>query len=136
MALASGAGGPLVACIEVSLRPLDGRVAAGSCRMGIDPETRIWTPDDITWTPSEKTGAREKLASTQLHQAMEGHDFVRTVTAEASRQASAKHEEKPGSFYPEKPKTSPAWGMSIDLTACIGCIWRRRRTSRSAAHPR
>ncbi|MEO1987154.1 MAG: TAT-variant-translocated molybdopterin oxidoreductase [Martelella sp.] len=69
----------------------------------------------------EKTGAREKLASTQLHQAMEGHDFVRTVTAEASRQAAAKHEEKPGSFYPEKSKTSPAWGMSIDLDACIGC---------------
>ena len=50
----------LVVPTTPSLRPLDGRVAAGSCRMGIDPETRIWTPDDITWTPSEKTGARDE----------------------------------------------------------------------------
>jgi len=27
--------------------------------MGVDPETRIWTPDDVLWTPAEKGGARE-----------------------------------------------------------------------------
>ena len=27
-------------------------------RMGIDPETRLWTPDDILWTPPEKSGER------------------------------------------------------------------------------
>ena len=27
--------------------------------MAVDPETQIWTPDDILWTPAEKGGARE-----------------------------------------------------------------------------
>ena len=27
--------------------------------MGVDPVTKIWTPDDILWTPAEKGGGRE-----------------------------------------------------------------------------
>ena len=30
--------------------------ASAHVRMGVDPETKLWTPDDILWTPSERSG--------------------------------------------------------------------------------
>ena len=36
-----------------------GRLAAAPIRMGIDGETRLWTPDDVLWTPPEKMGKRD-----------------------------------------------------------------------------
>jgi molybdopterin-containing oxidoreductase family iron-sulfur binding subunit len=49
---------------------------------------------------------------------MDGFDFVRTVASADT--TIAKYEHQP-SFYPEKPRERPAWGMSIDLDLCIGC---------------
>jgi molybdopterin-containing oxidoreductase family iron-sulfur binding subunit len=67
-----------------------------------------------------KAGGRRPLASTQQHQALQGYDFVRTVTP---RQARGPKPAKPKeiSFYPDKPYDSPSWGMSIDTDLCIGC---------------
>jgi len=52
-ALAPGGFGLAVLSIQ---RP---RSRGRAPTMGVDPETRIWTPDDVLWTPAEKGGARE-----------------------------------------------------------------------------
>jgi molybdopterin-containing oxidoreductase family iron-sulfur binding subunit len=64
------------------------------------------------------TGEHYRLACTQTHSAMEGHDFVRFVET-----AGDALPEKPprDSFYPPQQRKSPAWGMAIDLDLCIGC---------------
>jgi molybdopterin-containing oxidoreductase family iron-sulfur binding subunit len=66
----------------------------------------------------EPTGETLLVASTQLHQAMDGFDFVRTVKLSAS---AGEKEAVPPSFYPVTPVNDPSWGMSIDLDLCIGC---------------
>ncbi len=59
---------------------------------------------------------------------MEGRDPVRAVSAAAYREdpevVAKIGEEPPGprdSLYPRMPTGSYAWGMSIDLSACVGC---------------
>jgi molybdopterin-containing oxidoreductase family iron-sulfur binding subunit len=67
-----------------------------------------------------KLGTRETLAVTQLHHRMEGFDFVREVSPADA--ASHKPDRKQPSLYLDPPEsTAPnAWGMVIDLDACIG----------------
>jgi MoCo/4Fe-4S cofactor protein with predicted Tat translocation signal len=73
------------------------------------------------------TTERATLATTQDHHAMEGRAPVRIATlAEfVSTPDFAKHaEEQPGddlTLYPPYAYTGHAWGMTIDLGACIGC---------------
>ena len=67
------------------------------------------------------TGASMKLATTQLHFAMEGFDFIRSVTPEEVAEGGALKQAEHPSLYPDYPQGSPNWGMSIDLDVCIGC---------------
>jgi molybdopterin-containing oxidoreductase family iron-sulfur binding subunit len=75
----------------------------------------------------ERTGKRAVLASTQDHGSMEGRplarhagvshylehpDFAREMEETPSREMS---------LYPEVKYEGHAWGMAIDLGACIGC---------------
>ncbi|GFM30695.1 TAT-variant-translocated molybdopterin oxidoreductase [Novosphingobium sp. PY1] len=67
-----------------------------------------------------KTGETRRLACTQTHWAMDGHDWVREV--ERPGETLPEKSEK-ANFYPPQPARSdePAWGMAIDLDLCIGC---------------
>ncbi len=73
------------------------------------------------------TGARAVLASTQDHQTMAGRPVVRRATLAEYRAnpefAKEMGEAPPRSLtlYPDKPYPDNAWGMTIDLGACIGC---------------
>ena len=68
------------------------------------------------------------LATTQHHHSMEGRGLIRSVTADqyaADPRIVAKlGEEPPGpsdTLYPKLPTGSYAWGLSIDLSTCVGC---------------
>jgi molybdopterin-containing oxidoreductase family iron-sulfur binding subunit len=67
----------------------------------------------------EAMGGKMKLASTQLNTALQGYDFVRTVSRAETAPGPPRPE--PPSLYPDRPKTSPQWGMAVDTDLCIGC---------------
>src|SRR5262249_17791578 len=73
------------------------------------------------------TGTRVALASTQDHQTMAGRPLGRPATlAEypANPEFAREMAEAPPrslTLYPEKSYPGYAWGMAIDLGACIGC---------------
>ncbi|TCM14370.1 molybdopterin-containing oxidoreductase family iron-sulfur binding subunit [Novosphingobium sp. PhB165] len=92
-------------------RTLGGRVAQG---IGFNAWPLVGATGEVRL---EKTGRSEQVASTQHHFAMEDDEFVRFVDA-----AGDKLPQEPPrfSFFPPQ-KSSPAWGMAIDLDLCIGC---------------
>jgi molybdopterin-containing oxidoreductase family iron-sulfur binding subunit len=73
-----------------------------------------------------KTSETYNLASTQHHYAMEDRHTVRTSTLESysKNPAGTQSSNRPAgelTLYPEHASDDYAWGMSIDLSACIGC---------------
>lgn len=74
-----------------------------------------------------KTGETAPLACTQNHGTLEGRHIVRSATVEQYREdpAFAQHiGHEPtldDSLYPNYEYTGHAWGMAIDLNACVGC---------------
>ncbi|HWP59562.1 MAG TPA: TAT-variant-translocated molybdopterin oxidoreductase [Candidatus Acidoferrales bacterium] len=75
-----------------------------------------------------KTGQKHLLASTQTHFTMAGRDLVRAASFAAYRRdphlalAHQAHEPKQDeSLYPGFRYDGYAWGMAIDLSACVGC---------------
>jgi MoCo/4Fe-4S cofactor protein with predicted Tat translocation signal len=89
---------------------------------------RAWSTRGLT---IEKAGGRMTLAFTQDHWSMEGRDIIRVQTAHQYEDTEAGAEAKghgghhdPGpeqSLYPPHAYEGHAWGMSIDLSACVGC---------------
>jgi MoCo/4Fe-4S cofactor protein with predicted Tat translocation signal len=79
-----------------------------------------------------KTGETYLLACTQNHHSMEGRDIVRSAPLPKALEQLSGHAEAGGgeghggaeevlSFYPDWEYKGHAWGMSVDLSACIGC---------------
>jgi molybdopterin-containing oxidoreductase family iron-sulfur binding subunit len=103
-----------------------GRVGTG---VGVDvgPLRTSATLDVAPNVVVRPTGRRHALATTQLHHSMEGRDPVRMGTLATFREdphALAAHGHGPAadaSLYPPHPYEGNAWGMVIDVGACIGC---------------
>jgi len=89
----------------------------------------IWTsgaPWHAAGAEIRPTGDTHPLASVQTHHSMEGRDLIRETTF-------AEYKADPNSvripidtmqlptLYPEYKYEGYAWGMAIDLNACIGC---------------
>jgi molybdopterin-containing oxidoreductase family iron-sulfur binding subunit len=73
-----------------------------------------------------KTGSTYPLARSHTADTMEGRDLVMAATLpEYQANPTFAHTEETESpeltLYPQVEYTGYAWGMSIDLTACIGC---------------
>ncbi|MER8966730.1 TAT-variant-translocated molybdopterin oxidoreductase [Mesorhizobium sp. M0808] len=68
-----------------------------------------------------------RVITTQHHQAMEGRAIVRHASLEAFRKnphfvRDGAPPAPTGSLYPDWQYSQEAWGMSIDQSACIGCM--------------
>jgi Fe-S-cluster-containing dehydrogenase component len=97
-----------------------GRQSAGRIGNGIGFDAYAIRPSYARWLATgEIRGAGEKIPviSTQQHHSLQGRDIVRVV---APDETLAQEPAQP-SIYPEWPYKDHAWGMAIDLDACIGC---------------
>jgi molybdopterin-containing oxidoreductase family iron-sulfur binding subunit len=108
-----------------------GRTRAGRVGTGVGFNAYALRTSDAPWFGAGlevvKTGAEVMVAVTQEHWAMEGRHLVREASvAEYARNPDViramGHEPGPDtSLYAPFAYTGHAWGMAIDLNACVGC---------------
>ncbi|HXV84130.1 MAG TPA: TAT-variant-translocated molybdopterin oxidoreductase [Candidatus Binatia bacterium] len=115
-------------CVTLSLGY--GRTRAGKVGNGIGFNAYALRTSNAprygTGLEVRKVGTQFTLACTQFHHSMEGRDLVRAATLEEYRKDpnfahTEHHHESEGSLYPGFKYEGHAWGMSIDVGACIGC---------------
>ncbi len=84
----------------------------------------LWSAGGVQLT---KTAPHYPLATTQMHQSMDDRPVAISADIEHYRQNPdfvrplENAPERGESLYPPWAYTGYAWGMSIDLTACVGC---------------
>jgi molybdopterin-containing oxidoreductase family iron-sulfur binding subunit len=108
-----------------------GRERAGRVGNTIGFNAYLLRTSDAPWFGSglqvTKTGDTMKLATTQDHGSLEGRNIYRAGSlAEFIKNPEFVHEMEHGetpfpTIYPEFAYEGNAWGMAIDLNACIGC---------------
>ncbi|MDQ6892851.1 MAG: TAT-variant-translocated molybdopterin oxidoreductase [Acidobacteriota bacterium] len=108
-----------------------GRTRAGRLGSGTGSNAYALRRSDALWSARglvvTKTSAKHPLACTQLHQNMEGREIVRVATLDEYEKNPGfvhEREKEPDpslSLYPAYPSDTYAWGMAIDLSACVGC---------------
>ncbi len=108
-----------------------GRTHAGKLGTGAGFNAYSLRTSDRPWFASglaiRKTGSRAVLACTQNHQSMEGRALVREGTIgeyEHDPRFVKEMGEDPAkdfSLYPGFEYKGYAWGMAVNLNACIGC---------------
>ncbi|MCI0415384.1 TAT-variant-translocated molybdopterin oxidoreductase [bacterium] len=108
-----------------------GRTRAGRVGNGAGFNAYALQNSKSPWTlfgaKLEKTGAKIPLACTQSHQSMEGRHLVRSGSLdEYLRNPNFAQEIEPDppreeTLYTNYDYNGYAWGMAIDLNACVGC---------------
>ena len=107
-----------------------GRTRAGRVGNGMGfnvyPLRTSSLPYFLPATQIRATGDSYKLITTQGAQDMENRHVVRAATLQEFQEepAFAQHEETPpanDTLYQKYQYTGYAWGMAIDLNACVGC---------------
>jgi len=112
-------------CVTVHLGY--GRTHAGIVGTGLGNNAYALQLSDAPWGGSgleiHKIDGRHVFSTTQSQQYMEGRDPVRFVTPDRISVELPKEEvpEPTETLYPAWKYDGPAWGMVIDLSACIGC---------------
>jgi molybdopterin-containing oxidoreductase family iron-sulfur binding subunit len=105
-----------------------GRRRAGQVGSGIGFNAYALRPSDRPWSSGglavRKVPGHYGLACTQHHHSMEGRNLARVGTLEQYRQDphfAATHSEARKSMFEPYEYTGYAWGMTVDLNACVGC---------------
>ena len=100
-----------------------GRVLPDSIADGLGYDAYALRGTDAQWHAEgatlAKLNTRQALATTQDHGTMEGHDFIRVQALGAPPVGD--HGPALPTLYPDREGDGRAWGMVIDLDACIGC---------------
>ncbi len=114
-------------CVTVHLghgRTRAGRVGnqTGFDAYALRTSAALWNASGLEM---RKTGDTYPLACTQFHSLMEGRHLLRAGTLDEYRKnpnfVRATDEEPAPSLYPAVKYAGYAWGMAIDINACIGC---------------
>jgi Fe-S-cluster-containing dehydrogenase component len=108
-----------------------GRTHSGRAGNGAGFDAYLLRTSDALWSNAgveiHKVDTEYPLATTQMHQSMESRDVVISNTLDGYKQdpefAKRKnHAPKDNlTLYPQWQYRGYAWGMSIDLTACVNC---------------
>jgi MoCo/4Fe-4S cofactor protein with predicted Tat translocation signal len=108
-----------------------GRTRAGNTGNGAGFNAYLIRTSDAPWLGTglvlRKTGEQYSLANTQFHHNMEGRELVRSASLDEYRKQPdfARHRvpapTKNHTLYPNFEYPDYAWGMTIDLNACVGC---------------
>jgi molybdopterin-containing oxidoreductase family iron-sulfur binding subunit len=101
-------GGAVARGIGVNAFPLMAPGSAPNLRLGVT---------------LAKDPGHEELPQTQNHHRMEGRDLVRSYDPDQFAEVDRSPRTGPAldSLYPPVVYPGPKWGMTIDLSACVGC---------------
>ena len=102
-----------------------GRSAPGMLSTGAGYNAALLRGTDDLWAVRgaslHKTGQTLQFATTQDHNTMEGHDFIRVQHEGEAPVGETQSWTQPTLYTPPRKDNGSAWGMVIDLDACTGC---------------